>query len=266
MRIFKYWVEHQESIEIDGIQQLSKVYGGSNTSEIDALSDAKNKLSRVRAIIKGKPQNDTSYEVDILEEIVHTIDNKNIVTRNRYGALVLNSKNALFIDVDYVSKTFFDSLFRRNLSPKELMLVKIEKTMQKSKYSTYGFRVYETCKGYRILVTNHNIDPKSKASNQIMKDFQSDWLYRSLCNKQNCYRARLTPKPYRIRQKGIKVIFPNRTSAQQEELNNWINSYEQKSKNYVTCRLVKQYGKVSLNNAIRYHDEITGTNRNSKLA
>ena len=38
-----------------------------------------------------------------------------------------------------------------------------------------------------------------------MRKMGVDWLYVRLSKKQNCYRARLTPKPYRMKHQTIKI-------------------------------------------------------------
>ncbi len=266
MRIFKYWVAYTKELNIKGIKQLSKVHGGSNVSENEAIKDAENKLLKAQKIINGELDRDQEYEADIVEEIIHKIDDHNIITRNRYGALVLNSKNMLFIDIDDYSKSLADRLFKRKNTKKELILDKIDKIVGKNKYAELGFRVYETSKGYRVLVTNKDFNPRTGESKSIMNDFGSDHLYRWLCIKQNCYRARLTPKPYRIKQKGIKVIYPGRNTEQQQKLSEWIKDYEEKSRDYSTCHLIKEYGKINMNDSIDYHDKMCGVRWKYKLA
>lgn len=266
MRIFKYWIEHSKELTMDEMVQTSKVFGGSNVSEVDAIKDAEIKLDNVQKIINGTLAKDENYEADIIEEIIDKIDDENIITRNRYGALILNSKRLMFIDVDTYSRTLFDFIFRRKYSLKELMLRNIENTATKTVYSDFGFRVYETAMGFRILVTNKEFDAQSKESKRIMNDFHSDHLYRWLCIKQNCYRARLTPKPYRIKQQKIKVVYPNRNELQQEELSNWIKAYDEKSALFSTCRLVKEYGRTRMNKVIEYHDKVSRIKSTAKLA
>ena len=266
MRIFKYWIEHSQELTVGSTKQLSKVFGGSNISEAHAIQDAKNKLHKAQQIIDREISKDEGYEADILEEIIDTIDHDNIITRNRYGALVLNSKKVMFIDVDDYSKTLSDAFFRSKLSKKQLMLRKIEKTAKQQQYAKLGFRVYETHKGYRILVTNKEFDPRSKESKRMMRDFNADYLYRWLCIKQNCYRARLTPKPYRIKQKGIKVIYPHRDNEQEQQLARWVKDYNQKSQRFSTCHLVAEYGTIQKSAAIDYHDKHTGVTWSNKLA
>ena len=40
MRIFKFWVEYSSELDIHGVKQKSRVMGGSNISESDAILDA----------------------------------------------------------------------------------------------------------------------------------------------------------------------------------------------------------------------------------
>lgn len=99
-----------------------------------------------------------------------------------------------------------------------------------------------------------------------MKDFHADYLYDALCVKQNCYRARLTPKPYRIKQKRIKVMYPVRSTAEQDQLGDWIKEYRDKSSRYSTCHLVKEFGKVEMNSVIAYHDRWAKVKWSKRLA
>lgn len=195
------------------------------------------------------------------------INSENIITRNRYGALILNCKNLMFIDVDQYSKTLLDLLFRNKMTRKDLTLAKILTVAKQAKYSHLGFRIYETCQGYRIIVTNQKFDPRSTESQKLMKAFKADRLYGFLCWKQNCYRARLTPKPYRIKQKGIKVIFPNRSPEQEVLLRKWISAYNLKLEKYSVCALIEQIGVVnSHERIIEIHDQLTRTGMSKKLA
>lgn len=266
MRIFKYWAEYTTNLNINGFKQESKAIGGSDFSVDAAKKEARLKLEKAQKIIDGNLKKDENYEVDIVEEIIDKIDDDNIVTRNRYGALVLNSKHLMFIDIDDYHPSFFETLFKRGKNRKALLLDKIKKTIQQKEFNRLGFRVYETFKGYRVIVTNKSFEPRSKASNKIMNTFKADWLYKYMCNRQNCYRARLTPKPYRIKQKGIKVVFPNRNSEEEQQMINWIVEYNNLSKNYATCKLVFTHGRVDLNRVIDYHDRYTKIDYNLKLA
>ncbi len=266
MRVFKYWAEYGRILNVDGFQQYSKARGGSNVSVEDAEQRAIEKLDKAQQIINGLARKDKDYEADIVEEIIERLDDKNVVTRNRYGALVLNSTNHVFIDIDDYVPGILDWLLKPRIPKKQLLLQKIEQTMNKPKYAHHGFRLYETAKGYRLMVSNMGYEARSSESKALMKNFGADYIYEWLCISQNCYRARLTPKPFRIKQKALRVIFPNRTEQQQKEHEAWFAEYENLSRGYSTCRLVKQMGPLTTNRVIEYHDRMTGIRNNYRLA
>jgi len=266
MRAFKYWVKVTGELNVGNEKQVSTAIGGSNISEEAAAKDAEDKLRKAQQKIDGQLTSNDDYEADIVEEIVHIIDKDNVVTRNRYGALVLNSKHIMFLDIDEYSRSLYDSLFNRSLKTKELMLKRIQKLVKKKRYSGMGFRAYETARGFRVMVLNVDFAARSKISKKMMSDFDTDWMYRWMCEKQNCYRARLTPKPYRIRQKGIKVLYPERDDAEESALNKWVEEYEAKSKQFATCRLRLVSGDQAYSRVVEYHDEMTKCRSEYKLA
>lgn len=265
MRVFKHWVRYRKEIKISGTLQDIHLYGGSNISEEDAERDAEKRARSLAERINQGLRYGSDYEADIVEEIIEEIDENNIVTRNRYGALVLNSKNLMFIDIDSVRLSVWNLFFRGKLSRKEKMLIHIEKVIAKKQYDKHSFRLYETFKGYRLLVTDKHYNPKSKESKSIMRDFGADRLYYMLCVKQNCFRARLTPKPFRIDHETPKIIFPDRDTKEEIAHSNWVAEYEEKSQEFSTCNLVKSYGRAVYSRAITYHDRITKINHHSKL-
>ncbi|MEO9953169.1 hypothetical protein [Nonlabens sp.] len=270
MRIFKYWATASKVLHIDGFTQESSVYGGSDISMDHAREDAEQRMDKAATKIQEKINriyyNDPNYEVDIMEEIIEKIDSNNIITRNRYGALVLNSTDTMFIDVDSYKLSFMKIFFRRGKTNKDFMLAAIEKAAAKSIYNQLGFRIYETYKGYRVLVSGFNHPVRSSETKFILKDFNGDRLYNYMCDKQNCYRARLTPKPNRVEQKLPRIIFPDRNNEQQDIHDRWLEEYRYKSQRFSTCNLVKEIGFVSSTRVIEVHDRISKVNRDYPLA
>ena len=49
---------------------------------------------------KAKQPKEHSYYALIREEIIQEIDDQNVISRNHYGAEVLNSENVVFVDCD----------------------------------------------------------------------------------------------------------------------------------------------------------------------
>jgi len=99
---------------------------------------------------------------------------------------------------------------------------KAEKIQRKIKGEKHLFDEYEaeireeilqiiddhSAQGARVIVLGRNFDPRDRETKKMMDGFNCDPLYTRLCLKQGCYRARLTPKPYRMKMQAYKVRFP----------------------------------------------------------
>lgn len=266
MKIYKYWqIETgkgyigQEEIEI-------RCYGGSNLSEEDARVKAHEKIEKVRRKLAGDKHAFDSYDVEIREEIVQALDENAVITRNRYGAQVLNVQDLMIMDIDQPKSSFLDLFRRRDESAnKQKIVAMVRKLSQKPAYQGYGFRVYETKKGIRVIVLGKTFDPQADATSAMMKEFHCDALYTLLCKRQGCFRARLTPKPSRMKVRGYRVKFP-RSAEDEREFQAWLVDYEAASRNYSVCKWVEQIGPGYAPEAVRVHDEISGVNRHQSLA
>lgn len=266
MRIFKFWQVESERFEIDGNPILIKCYGGSNVSDEDARAQAREKIAKVKRRINGDRRVFETYETEIREEVVSFLNEEAVITRNRYGAQVLNLQNIMVLDIDKPKTSFFD-LFRKrdDSSDKQKIIEMVRKLAQKPAYRELGLRIYETSKGIRVIVVGKTFNPASSATNEMMKEFNSDNLYRFLCQKQKCFRARLTPKPSRIKIRAYRVKFP-RSAEEEAPFREWLAGYEHASQGFSTCRFVEQIGPGLLPDVIRLHDEISGAYRDLRLA
>ena len=266
MKIFKYWFGEKSKVEVYGELKDIITYGGSNISIEDAASKAKEKTAKIKRKINGELGIFDDYEVEIREEILKVIDDKAIITRNRYGAQVLNAEKLMFLDIDK-PRASFGSLFKKS-SPqqdKEKIFEMVRNLAAGSKYSGLNFRIYETFQGARVIVLGRDFNPQDRSTLEMMKEFNCDTLYTQICRKQNCFRARLTPKPRRINLQSYKVRYPLETVDIQFE--NWLQTYERDSRNYNVCKLIGQVGTSQyLPEAVRLHDEITGATGHLPLA
>lgn len=266
MKIFKYWIAEKSRIEIQGEMKDLTTYGGSNISLDDAALRARDKMELVKRKINGEPDVFEDYVVEIREEILQVIDDKTIVTRNRYGAQVLNAENLMFIDIDKPKPAGLGGLFKKSAgSDKEKIFEMVRKLAGNSKYAGLGFRLYETFQGARVIVTGRKFDPQEPFAMEMMREFNSDPLYASICRKQGCFRARLTPKPHRMKMKAYRVKYPR--EAVDIQFDNWLQTYEQAGKGFSVCNFIEQTGAShSVSEAIRFHDEMTGANLHLPLA
>jgi hypothetical protein len=87
----------------------------------------------------------------------------------------------------------------------------------------------------------------------------------TLCQKQACFRARLTPKPYRMKMRRYKVQYPR--EGEDAALRQWLADYERESRNFSVCKFIEQVeARHSVDDVVRLHDEITGINFHQPLA
>ncbi len=225
--------------------------------------------------------------VPIREEIIKRFDDI-VITRNSYGALCLNTPDVLFGDIDFpeisdsksgiifltllviscilvfvlgMSKLLFLSLL---LTP-VFSYIYTKFIFKKPDYETehlesiksivaqhpeWRIRVYKTPNGYRILALHQLFDPQSDEAIKFNKEFNTDPLYRTLCINQNCFRARVSPKPWRIgisnRLKPRPGVWPIAAENMPRRLE-WVNHYENKAKDFASCKFLMELGEGKVN-------------------
>lgn len=262
MRIYKYWAVERQTFVVQGEQKAGTFYGGSNESVEDARAKAQTKLDRIKRKIEGDARAFDGYEVDIREQILEEINPQAVITRNRYGAKVLNVASMMILDIDK-PKLSLGGLFSKK-DDKSKMYEMVEK-LASSKYSQLGFRIYETFQGARVIVLGSDFDPRSTTTTAMMAEFNCDPLYTTLCSRQECFRARLTPKPRRMGMKPMSIRFPREDADLKTE--NWLSDYDHRSGEFSVCRFVGQAGAaLPTNDLVRLHDELTGAFIGRRLA
>ncbi len=270
MRIFRYWTRIEGSVTVEGRSLQVHAFGGSDLSTQAAADDAARRLEHVRQRLAGVASHkDESYEADIREEVLARVDERNVVTRNRYGAAVLNSAGLLFIDIDEPKLGFWD-LFRAKPTGAR-RTAKIVAQVEKAVAATpelrgLGVRLYETHSGVRAIVTGRSFDPKAESTVQLLRRFNADWLYSALCRRQGCFRARLTPKPHRMKCRTHKVVYPRTEASQETQHRAWVAEYEAARQKFATCRFIRAIGADLYDPIVEWHDRETGATSGRKLA
>lgn len=119
------------------------------------------------------------------------------------------------------------------------------------KNNSLSFRVYETAGGLRAIETSRSWDPTDYHTKRIMKSVSADPLYIALCKSQECFRARLTPKPWRLFD---YIDYDDFTTG-----NEWLKSTEESEVG--VCKLLKVIGSEEIDSKfkdlITYHDFTT---------
>jgi hypothetical protein len=139
-----------------------------------------------------------------------------------------------------IAKWIFKFQQKRTGTPEQLALEKI-RTFS-IHYPTWHLRVYRTPNGYRILVMHQIFEPRGEQVQLFFKAIYADPYYDLMCQNQNCFRARISPKPWRIGverlRQGIWPV-PNERIALRE---NWVREYQRQAEDYASCRFVEQFG------------------------
>ncbi len=263
MKLNKYWVKEEYQITVNKQRETIHVWGGSNSSESDARENARIKAEKIQTKINSGSL-DEAYEVAIREHIVTEINSSNVVTVCRYGAQVLNTEQYTILDLDDYPVDFFD-IFRglSKMSKKERIVHKFKQKLKKRPQLGDDFRIYETAKGIRVIGKKY-VSPQDKKYRSLMRFFYVDWIYIEMSRKQNCYRARLTPKPYRMRGKTFRVTSP--LICETPEYKEWSTEYQQRSQNFSVVRLIETIGSnFSMDPVIRLHDKTCNMSANKKL-
>jgi hypothetical protein len=204
-----------------------------------------------------------------------------VVTRNAYGALVLNARDLVFVDIDrddgaapaagggLVAGVL--SLFGKAPAPPPAaasgVLADIERVAARQGLAA---RVYRTAAGYRAIVTSTRLPAGPGPGEALLQAFGADPLYVRLCRLQESFRARLTPKPWRCGLRLPPAAFPFETPQAQSQARTWEAEYAAASARYATCRYVATVGggtmAPGLEELIRYHDQETRATAELPLA
>jgi hypothetical protein len=269
MRIFQHWTKIEGSITVGGQPQTVHAFGGSNVSLQAATTDAAKRLEAVRRKLAGEAPREEDYEADIREEMLVRIDERNVVTRNRYGAAVLNSAELLFVDIDEPRLGFLGLFRRKPTGARKTMLIVDQVKRLVSDLDLLrglGVRLYETHSGVRAVVTGRTFEPKADSTRKLLQGFNADRLYSALCRRQGCFRARLTPKPYRMKCRTHRVVYPRAGATEEAEHRAWVAEYDQMRRRFATCRLICAIGHDVRDPVVDWHDRETGATSGLPLA
>ena len=282
MKIPKYWAKSVQSVQQpDGRPYRVVIWQWSDTSWAEAQRKADDRVREIGDKVRaGQELNRYGYgERPLREEITQGVTNAAggevaVVTRNAYGALVLNAANAMFIDIDFPEKAassgggFLRGFGKRVSSPEEQHLERI--TAWAGSHPDVGLRVYRTAGGLRGLITNQTFEPTQSDALAVLRAFESDPLYVRLCQVQDCFRARLTPKPWRCKVSLPPARYPWENADREFQYRSWAQRYEYASHAYAVCRLVKQFGPPDVHPDVAailsLHDQLTSVASHLTLA
>jgi hypothetical protein len=283
MKIPKYWAKStQVARQPGGRGYRLACWQWSDVSLAEAQQKAADKARELaRRVQAGETLNRYAYDQRPLrEEMTQGITARGrevgVVTRNKYGAQVLNATQAMFIDIDIKELESSGSLAGqmgrllggRAADPADPYVARV--AAWANQHPDLGLRVYRTFGGLRCLVTNQVFDPTRAESMDILRSLGSDPLYVRLCQAQACFRARLTPKPWRCGLRPPPNQYPWENAAAEARYRQWEQQYLASSAPYAVCKLIKQLGPAETHPdvvpVVALHDDITRVAEQRQLA
>lgn len=221
---------------------------------------------------------DRPLREQVLEELYNARgETTAVLTRNTYGSLVLNTAQAMFIDIDLPEpvaprRGFFQLLFGKRPPPdtalRDEAVARVKRWVEGN--PGYGARIYETPAGLRVLMVHDLFEPDSAAARSAFEALRADPLYRKLCERQRCFRARVSPKPWRCGASHPPTSWPFESPVIEKDFNRWLRDYESEAKQFASCHFLAEIGvshvHPELSAIIELHDKLSAATSGRPLA
>ncbi len=151
---------------------------------------------------------------------------------------------------------------RRGEKPFEQALQRIAAFSKQ--HPEWHLRVYETPAGLRVLAMHDVFDPSSPEAAECFHQLNADPVYVRMCQNQRCFRARVSPKPWRMGiaqhlrpRPGVWPVKPEHLPLRRR----WVADYEARAGAYSSCRFVSTLGSGRVHAAAeevrKIHDELS---------
>ncbi|HEY9097371.1 MAG TPA: hypothetical protein VIN38_00735 [Thiobacillus sp.] len=134
-----------------------------------------------------------------------------------------------------------------------------------SRHPAWNLRIYRTPAGLRVLATHQTFHPADTDASSFFSETGTDPLYVKMCKNQQCFRARVSPKPWRISipshmkpRPGVWPISPEQLPVR----NRWVTQYEAVAQAYAACAYTHSLGSgfvhPDIQDVITLHDDLSG--------
>ena len=255
----QYWSPAEDRVQAPGGKTYAlRLWGWSVSSAADAASVAARRLGEVAHRIRtGQPLGRDYYpRTPLREEPLREIRGDSgellgVISRNSYGAEILNTDQILIADVDLPSvrpaalrtrmlaRIFgADKRDRQGLHSEGTVVERIQEFARTRPH--FGVHMYRTAAGFRVLITGAQAPPDSEEARRILSDLAADPLYARLCAVHRTYRARLTPKPWRAGMRALPHRWPWTNQAAADRAARWIGRYREQSARYAVCQRIRR--------------------------
>ena len=314
MLIPRYWSRADSQATTPAGKRIHfHVWRGSRSDPAEAQSLAREAVERMASRIErgeGFPERYAYGDRPLREEVLREFPGATdavpdaALTRNSYGALVLNAARLFFIDVDVprpqrpaAAPSPVWALLERLLGrpaaealpaplrpvlegilgpasaaapadPAEAALERLRRWI--AGHPDWRVRVYRTNSGLRYAVTHAPFGPTDAEALAAMSALGADPQYVRLCRAQKSFRARLTPKPWRVGMENPPTRFPYEGAEEEGAMREWEARYARASEGFATCALLEELGSGTehpdAGPLLRLHDEHTRVGSGLPLA
>ena len=274
MKIPPFWQRAtHRGLDRNGRQCAVTALGWSLSSSQEARRAAERNAERLFGIVVLQGRRPDRYEYNdrtIREPILARWGTGGeewaLVTRNRYGAEVLNTTILFIADIDFPPRKFslwstLRGWLRREWGSdrdhhiESQIMATVQAALAQRHLSDY--RLYRTPGGLRLILTDRRYQPKAPETLELLDFLEADPLYQRLVRQQACFRARLTPKPWRIRCSGPPVSYPWVDAVAEQRFTTWLSRYQTASRGFRACALRVAMGEVrdpELAELVAWHD------------
>jgi hypothetical protein len=276
MRIPRFWAVAEGSTGTRRKRLFRRAWGWSMSSAAEAVAVAHEQLRLALdnprpGVRAGRYYPRKPLREPILDELLIEGEQALAVTRNRYGAEILNTDRLLIADVDLpelqgrTSGGLLRRLFRRQPPAADPMVEPVAVVERLGTLADWaranpdlGVIVYRTASGLRVFVTGVEEPASSTRGEQILVELGADPIYCELCRTHRTFRARLTPKPWRLPSTNSPLgRWPYANGKTEQRFNRWLAHYDEASRGYAVCRRLATYGSYPSTleeHIIRLHD------------
>lgn len=137
----------------------------------------------------------------------------------------------------------------------------------------WGLRLYRTPAGLRVLATHRTFAPDDPEVARCFAALGADPRYVRMCLRQQCFRARVSAKPWRIGldqhlrpRPGVWPVAAERLAERRQ----WVARYEAAASGYAACSFIETLGSEQVAPAVaevqRLHDALCGAAEGRPIA
>lgn len=137
----------------------------------------------------------------------------------------------------------------------------------------WHLRVYETPAGYRIMAMHDVFDPQGPVAKDALEALNSDKRFARMCALQSCFRARVSPKFWRIGYKPEVALPKSKWPYPPEQVQRrktWVAGYEKLAPHFASCRFLERLGSHEIHPEAQkvraLHDELCQSDSSLPLA